>query len=119
MNFSAKTRSKNIAKLDSQEFDLVISNPPYIKSKEIDDLQVEVRKYEPKLALDGGFDGLDCYRDIAKNVCSFLKIGGYLVLEIGQNQENDVRDIFEKVGLNFIEQRKDLSSIIRCLIFRK
>ncbi len=105
-------------KVLQRDFDLIISNPPYIKSSQIDNLQEEVRLFEPKVALDGGKEGLDCYEVIAKDVKSFLNKGGYLLLEIGEFQENDVIKIFTNNGLKFINAKKDLSGIIRCLIFQ-
>ncbi|MFT6077406.1 MAG: release factor glutamine methyltransferase [Myxococcota bacterium] len=102
---------------DDQNFDLIISNPPYIKTSDISLLQDEVKRFEPHLALDGGEDGLDCYRLIAVSVGRFLAESGLLLLEIGQDQENDVKKIFENNGLKLIEEKKDLSGIIRCLIF--
>jgi release factor glutamine methyltransferase len=102
----------------TQKFDLIISNPPYIESAQIDSLQDEVRKYEPLIALDGGIDGLDCYRKIAKNVINFLNPDAMIILEIGQNQEDSVIDVFTSSGLKFIEYKKDLSGIIRCLVFK-
>jgi release factor glutamine methyltransferase len=99
-------------------FDLIISNPPYIPTNDIKFLQKEVRVFEPKLALDGGESGLDCYLQIAKDVKSFLKKDGILVLEIGQNQEQDIIRIFEGSGLKFVISKKDLAGIVRCLMFK-
>jgi release factor glutamine methyltransferase len=105
--------------LPSEKFDIIISNPPYIKKSEIANLQKEVRDFEPIIALDGGGDGLDCYRKIANDVSDFLKDNAFLILEIGQNMENDIIDIFEENGLKFVKYAKDLNAIIRCLIFTK
>jgi release factor glutamine methyltransferase len=102
---------------DNQKFDLIISNPPYIKTSDISCLQDEVKNFEPHLALDGGEDGLDCYRIIAKKASQFLTTAGFLFLEIGQNQENDVINIFQNNNLKFIQDKKDLSGIVRCLVF--
>lgn len=102
-----------------QNFDLIISNPPYIKTNEIQFLQDEVKVFEPMLALDGGSSGLDCYVAIAKEVMGFLKEDGILILEIGQNQEQDIIKIFTDNGLKFIQDKKDLSGIVRCLMFKK
>jgi release factor glutamine methyltransferase len=104
---------------DNQKFDLIISNPPYIETGQINFLQNEVKNYEPLIALDGGFKGLDCYYKIAENVINFLKPDAIIILEIGQNQENSVIEIFVSCGLKFIESRKDLGGIIRCLVFKK
>lgn len=104
---------------DNQIFDVIISNPPYIPSGEIENLQDEVRLYEPKIALDGGLDGLDFYRRIAIESQKFLKKNGNIFLEIGYNQHQFVKDIFENVNFKFINFKKDLSGIIRVLEFEK
>ena len=100
-----------------KKFDLIVSNPPYIKTKEIDKLQKEVRMYEPILALDGGKDGLDFYRYISENAYKFLKQNGILAFEIGDNQAEDVKkimnDSFEKITVY-----KDLQKIDRAIIGR-
>ncbi|MES2677085.1 MAG: peptide chain release factor N(5)-glutamine methyltransferase [Pseudomonadota bacterium] len=112
-------KSNWFSDIDPQKkFDLIISNPPYIKTNDILSLQEEVKNFEPNLALDGGFSGLDCYVLIAQNVKKFLKESAFLLLEIGQNQENDVIKIFNESGLKFIREKKDLSSIVRCLLFQ-
>jgi release factor glutamine methyltransferase len=102
-----------------QNFDLIISNPPYIKTDDIQFLQDEVKVFEPILALDGGESGLDCYRLIAREIMGFLKEDGVLILEIGQNQEREIIKIFTDSGLKFVQDKRDLSGIIRCLMFRK
>lgn len=115
-------RSDWFAKLkkDIVGFDLIISNPPYIPTAQISDLQPEIVKYEPRIALDGGLDGLECYRKISKEVSFFLKDSGYLFIEIGFNQEHSITKIFEfESGLKLISSKKDLSGITRCLIFKK
>lgn len=77
-------------------FDLIVSNPPYIPSKEIDALQPEIRLFEPMLALDGGNDGLSCYRTILENACRFLKPGGTLLLEMGADQKKELLKIIHQ-----------------------
>ena len=104
---------------DNQIFDIIISNPPYIPSADIENLQDEVRLYEPRIALDGGLDGLDFYRNIANQSRKFLKNNGNIFLEIGYNQHQEVIDIFEKFNFKFIDSAKDLSGIIRVLEFEK
>ncbi len=75
-------------------FDVIVSNPPYIPSKEIASLQKEVREFEPRLALDGGEDGLDCYRKIAANASKYLNRGGILMLEVGAGEAQEVVKLF-------------------------
>lgn len=104
--------------LKNEKFDLIISNPPYIKTSDINFLQDEVKNFEPHLALDGGTEGLDCYEEISKNARSFLKEEGSLVVEIGKDQESDIIKIFEKSGLKFMRQKADLGGIVRCLFFK-
>jgi len=104
---------------DNQIFDIIISNPPYIPTADIENLQDEVRLYEPRIALDGGLDGLDFYRNIANQSRKFLKNNGNIFLEIGYNQHQEVIDIFEKFNFKFIDSAKDLSGIIRVLEFEK
>ncbi len=113
-------KSNWFSNLESKKsFDLIITNPPYIPTGSIQSLQKEVRVFEPNLALDGGKTGLDCYSAIAKEVMGFLKKDGILILEIGQNQEQDTIKIFTDIGLKFIKDKRDLSNIIRCLMFKK
>ena len=85
---------KKINKLDNKKFDIIVSNPPYIRKDEIKKLSEEVQK-EPKIALDGGEDGLDFYRIIAEQAINYLKTGSFLCFEIGYNQKNDVIKIIE------------------------
>ncbi len=77
-------------------FDLIISNPPYIATAELETLQPEVGRYEPRLALDGGADGLDFFRRMAVEAGPFLKPGGRLMLEFGDGQADSLREIFEQ-----------------------
>ena len=77
-------------------FDLIVSNPPYIPSAEIENLEPEVRDHDPRGALDGGADGLDFYRRLATEAGAFLKPGGKLILEFGEGQAADIKNIFEK-----------------------
>ena len=77
-------------------FNLIVCNPPYIKSGDIPALQKEVREYEPRIALDGGADGLDFYRRIAKSIRSYIAREGVLLLECGEGQAEDILKLFEK-----------------------
>ena len=98
------------------KFDLIVSNPPYIKSSGIEKLDSAVKDYEPRSALDGGEDGLKFYRIIADKAGDFLAPGGYLVLEIGDGQGEQVREIFRDYGDAAIY--KDLSGNDRILVAR-
>ena len=101
------------------EFDIIVSNPPYIPSKDISALASDVKQYDPLSALDGGADGLDAYRALSKDIGSILKTNGYLFLEIGIGQGINVRYLFENVGLKYIRSVFDLGKIERILIFQK
>ena len=92
-------------------FDIIVCNPPYIKSGEIPHLQREVREHEPEIALDGGKDGLDFYRRIAKDVKSYLTKGGMLIMECGEGQANDIIKLFPR--RDFAMVQKDLSGVDR------
>lgn len=99
-------------------FDLVISNPPYIPSEEVPELQHEVSRHEPHLALDGGKDGLAFYRKLLSNAADQLQTGGALALEIGDGQGNAILDIASTVGKWQTPKRyNDLSGTERIMIF--
>ena len=98
-------------------FDLVVSNPPYIASADIAALPPEVR-HDPRRALDGGADGLDCYRTIAGQAPGLLKPDGHLVVELGIGQESAVAALFRSAGLVPSPARPDLSGIPRALHVR-
>ena len=103
----------------ADEFDLIISNPPYIPTADIQTLSPEVKDYDPMSALDGGKDGLCHYRQIAAVAKNWLKTGGYIVLEVGINQAEDVADIFVRQGWKEVGIRLDLAQIKRCVILQK
>ncbi len=103
----------------NKKFDLIISNPPYIPSKDILELESEVKNFEPHLALDGGFDGLDFYRAIASKAPNFLQKNGRIILEIGFDQKEEVVKIFEGKNFIFEESQTDLAGISRALCFKK
>lgn len=96
-------------------FDFVLSNPPYIRSADIAELDPEVRLWDPVLALDGGADGLDAYREIAASARGFLNVNGWLVLEVGYDQSDDVQAILIKAGWDKLSTFKDLSGHIRAV----
>ncbi len=101
------------------KFDLIVSNPPYITSAEMETLDPSVRDFEPHLALDGGEDGLDFYRAIVENFTPVLNDGGYLCFEFGMGQENAVCELLRKAGYEIIELRKDSAEITRAVLARK
>jgi release factor glutamine methyltransferase len=100
-------------------FDLIVSNPPYIRSGDIVALAPEVRDFDPRPALDGGADGLDCYRTIAATAPALLKSGGALVVEVGIGQEHGVGTMLSMAGLALLPPRPDLQDVPRVLIARK
>ena len=97
-------------------FDLIVSNPPYIRSNDIKDLQPEIKDWEPQDALNGGRDGLDYYRLILSAARNYLNEGGYLMLEIGINQADAVKGMAEDAGLKDISLIKDYAGIDRILV---
>lgn len=100
-------------------FDLIISNPPYVPTAEIETLQPEVRDYEPRLALDGGPDGLDAFRRLAIEAGAFLKAGGRIMVEFGDGQEERVREIFQGQNWVVVEAKRDYTQRPRILIARR
>lgn len=101
----------------SGRFDVIVSNPPYIPTAEIVALDPEVAKGDPLLALDGGTDGLDAYRQIASTIRPYLAKNGLIALEIGAGQANDVVHIFESRGLSCISRHNDLGGHPRAVLF--
>ena len=94
-----------------ERYDIIVSNPPYIPTAEIDTLQREVKDHEPRLALDGGADGLDIYRRIAGEIGKYLKRGGMLIMEVGAGQAQDVVKLFKHCSCAMIV--KDFNGIDR------
>lgn len=99
-------------------FDLIVSNPPYIASAEIKELDRSVRDYEPVWALDGGEDGLRFYKAIIKYWKSLLRPGGFLLFEVGENQAGDVADMLMSAGFSRSATRRDTQGIERVVIGR-
>jgi release factor glutamine methyltransferase len=100
------------------EFDIIVSNPPYITPAEMAILQPEVSKYEPELALIGGEDGLACYRLIIGKAQAHLCPGGVVFLEVGAGQAAQVIEIGKKTGFKVLEVRCDLAGIERCIVLK-
>ena len=97
-------------------FELVVSNPPYIASGDIEKLATEVRSYDPRMALDGGADGLDAYRTLAGQLPHLLAEDGFAILEIGMGQNEAVRALLERRGLVVRETVEDLSGLPRAVV---
>lgn len=96
-------------------FDIVISNPPYIETASIDQLEPEVANFEPVQALDGGADGLAAYRILIPQAKNILSSEGFIALELGQGQDPTVTALLEEAGLKDVAVHKDLAGIPRCL----
>jgi release factor glutamine methyltransferase len=98
-------------------FDIIVSNPPYIESAVIPDLEPEVRDFDPLAALDGGPDGLSAYRDIAAGAGDFLDAGGFIGVEIGFDQKDTVIEIFAAAGFILAQAKRDYGGNDRVLVF--
>lgn len=101
------------------QFDLLISNPPYITGAEMEKLEISVRDYEPHMALYGGEDGLDFYWAIAVNYADAIKPGGYICLEFGMGQEKGVCEILQAHGFEVLRLKEDTGRIIRAVLAQK
>ncbi|HZY50890.1 MAG TPA: peptide chain release factor N(5)-glutamine methyltransferase, partial [Devosia sp.] len=97
-------------------FDLIVSNPPYIPTDEITRLSPEVRVFDPKAALDGGWDGLEAYRAIAAQAARRLLPEGLMLLEIGHNQGEIVPKMLARAGFGRTETIKDLAGLDRVVL---
>lgn len=101
-----------------KKYDIIISNPPYIKTKDIDKLDIEVKKYDPKLALDGGEDGLIYYRKIVKEAGKFLNKRGWLFFEVGKGQAEEVKELMNENNFSDCQIVKDYNKIERVVYGR-
>ena len=100
-------------------YDIIVTNPPYIPTRDIETLQAEIR-YEPRIALDGGRDGLDFYRRIIDIAVRYLKKGGFVIMEMGFNQKDAIKNIFQNSGyFEIIEFVKDYNNMDRVVIAKK
>jgi len=99
-------------------FDLIVSNPPYIRSADIDMLPPEVRNYDPRVALDGGADGLNAYRTILPSSAALLAPEGWLLAELGAGQEEEALVIAARAGFRDCAVRRDLAGVARVLVAR-
>ena len=97
-------------------FDVIVANPPYIRSDAIACLQPEIARYEPAIALDGGVDGLESFRVLAPEIARLLAHDGVAFIEVGAGQDVEVTSIFSGCGLNVGDRRRDLGGVPRCLV---
>tara|TARA_B100000029_G_scaffold470890_1_gene510103 strand:+ start:603 stop:1451 length:849 start_codon:yes stop_codon:yes gene_type:complete len=122
-NFNLIYRSKfivsDIDKYDVGKYDLIVSNPPYIPSKDIKKLSKDIIDYEPKIALDGGLDGLDLIKKVIYKSNNLLKRNGVLSLEIGYNQYQKVDSILKHCGFREISKEYDYNRNVRCIMSTK
>jgi release factor glutamine methyltransferase len=112
----ASFRHGDWAQVFDERFDLVIANPPYIPAADIAGLETEVRDHDPRLALDGGADGLDAYRAIAPLLLRLLTARGHGVIELGQGQAGQVTEIFRAADLDVRRVVSDLAGVPRALV---
>lgn len=102
----------------SGDFDFIVSNPPYIASSIVQELDLEVRRFDPDIALDGGEDGLMAYRTILASAQAYLRPGGFLGLEIGHDQKESVQQLARKTAWSDIQSFQDLAGRDRAMIMR-
>ena len=114
-----KLFKSNIDNFTKGKYDLIISNPPYIKKLDLNKLDKDVKDFEPKLALNGGLDGLSEIRKVIEKSTELIKKNGKLIIEIAFNQKNEVKKILKDNGFYIIAVIKDLAKNDRCIISKK
>ena len=123
VNLNVSSRLKlyksNVDKFNLGKYDIIVSNPPYIKTYKIKYLEKDVAKFEPKLALDGGLDGLSEIRKVIKKSSELIKKNGRFILEIGFDQKNKVINLIKKEGFYINSIPKDLANNDRCIVCTK
>ena len=128
----AKKNAKNLNLIDRSNFkvfdlkkycfgkyDLIVSNPPYIRTRDLKNLSQDIVKYEPRRALNGGLDGLDLIKKVIYKSSSLLKKNGLLAIEIGRHQHHGVMDVLLRNGLREIGKEYDYNRNVRCIISTK
>ena len=116
LNSKIKFYNRNIDQIFGFKFDIIVSNPPYICSHQIKNLSDDIKKYEPRIALDGGNDGLDVIKKVIYKSNSILKRKGILALEIGRGQYKKVSKILKLQGYKEKYLIKDYQNNIRCIM---
>ena len=119
VNSRIKLYKTNVDKFSLGKYDLIVSNPPYIKKSNLKYLEKDVAVFEPKLALDGGLDGLSEIREVIKKSSELIKKRGIFILEIGFDQKNKVINLLRNEGFYINSIQKDLASNDRCIICTK
>lgn len=112
-------KSDVFSNIKDMDYDMIISNPPYIPQEEYEELMPEVKKHEPQRALTDNGDGYYFYKKISEEAPKYLKDGGYLAFEVGYNQAQEVSELMKKSGLQIIAIVKDYGGIERVVIGRK
>ena len=114
-----KLYKSDVDKFNLGKYDLIVSNPPYIKTFKLKYLEKDVAEFEPRLALDGGMDGLSEIRKVIKKSSELIKKRGKLILEIGFDQKNKVINLLKKEGFYINSTEKDLANNDRCIVSTK
>jgi len=114
-----KLYKSDVDKFNLGKYDLIVSNPPYIKTFRLKYLDRDVAEFEPRLALDGGLDGLSEIRKVIKKSSVLIKNGGKLILEIGFDQKNKVINLLKREGFYIDSTQKDLANNDRCIVSTK
>ncbi len=114
-----KLYKSDVDKFNLGKYDLIVSNPPYIKTRDLKYLEKDVAEFEPRLALDGGLDGLSEIRKVIKKSSELIKKNGKFILEIGFDQKNKVINLLKKEGFYINSALKDLGYNDRCIVSTK
>ena len=115
LNQRVKFQTRSFKRIFNKKFDLIVSNPPYIKRTDMKNLSDDIRKYEPRMALDGGNDGLDLIKKVIYKSVKILKINGMLALEIGNEQNLKVSKILVDNNFRIKHVIKDYKTNVRCV----
>jgi len=121
LNVSSRLKlyKSDVDKFNLGKYDLIVSNPPYIKTCKLKYLERDVAEFEPKIALDGGLDGLSEFRKLIKKSSELIKKNGKFILEIGFDQKNKVINLLKKEGFYINSAQKDLANNDRCIVCTK